>query len=721
MSSRRGARRRRESASKGGHDAGGIQVISSGQAKNFRWYDESWLTSSFNLTYRPDDLQLSRVLLMKKSGGLEMQAHLVKDAVNLKFFSRGLLIEEFSLLGKAPLGGELTGEVEFDRSAKNKSFTGKGAFGVSRTVFRGQTLPDSRLRLSSEGDNMEFMGSVLGERLKGRFTRNGKNSELMLYFDAFDFMPLVALWLGRDIPNLTDLTATGDLSLKGNFAEWDTIRGSGAIGKINFGLKGTPMTNHEPISVKVDNGAVVVNHFQLVGLDSQVTGEYAYTPGSAVKGTLDGKLDLQFLQPFIPGLDFGTGKVTVGLRLSGPPKRYELLGNISVEDGTFRLTGLSDEFRQVQAQVSVSHDKFTVDLFEATVNGGKVKVDGDVKTNRFTALIPNLAITATKVELKFKDFLSTRFSGDFTIKGSETPYLLAGRCRIIEGLLSKFDTGGAPTTRTDAQPTLRFDIACDGKEKLMVKTDVMESEFHGNLHILGDTDQVGLVGSVDSVRGAVLFRETKFDVTSANVHFDSPKKVEPNFNVTARAYVNEQKSIPPQTYEVNLQVSGTPADYRIHLTSTPALAESDIISLLLLGVTSRTQDGNYADLGMTLAGQIPLQSKIQNELGFDVKLGTKTFTGTNAPVQATPQGVTNTTDQTVPNVQIQKDITKRTKVSLSNTIEQVPVKELKIEQMLDDNLTINATAGDSPHTSTTVTQPTGQSYGLDLRYRFQFE
>ena len=69
-------------------------------------------------------------------------------------------------------------------------------------------------------------------------------------------------------------------------------------------------------------------------------------------------------------------------------------------------------------------------------------------------------------------------------------------------------------------------------------------------------------------------------------------------------------------------------------------------------------------------------------------------------------------------IQIQKEITNRTKVSYSNNLDNSK-RELKLEHFLDDNISANVTASDrqkSQQDSSTI-----QSFGLDVRYRFQFE
>lgn len=717
----------------GGHDAKGIELGVSGQAKNFTWYGERWSSSTFTIGYRKNLLDLGRVVLLKKSGGIEVRGRFTEKSSTMGFLSHGLLLEELDHLGRAPIMGEVVGDVQLDMIPGGGIVSGRGEAKLSKTTFRGTAVPDSFVRIRPSDSGIEFLGNVGGEGLKGRLVRSKsstKPGELLLYFVDFDFAPFVAILLGKDLTSLADLTATGDLSLTGDLADWRTLKGSGTVTKLNLGLKGTPMKNREPVQIRLDRGNLQFDRFVLVGPESQVAVEFAYRPEESVKGSLDGNLDLQFLQPFIPGLDYGSGKVTAGLRLSGHPSRYELIGNVTLDDGAFRLTGLTDEFRAVQAQISVSQDRLNLDRFEAQVNGGALVVEGDVRINKFQALIPNLRLSADRVMLKTGPSLASRFSGDFTIRGSETPYTLGGRCRILESTLSSFDTKEAPRAAGNDTPVLAFDVTCEARDKLYVKTDIMDSEMRGSFHIVGNSSKVGVLGNAEVISGSLLFRQTKFELGSGTVKFESASKIAPRFTISGRALVKEQKAANPVEYEISLQVFGTPEDYKIRLTSQPALAESDIIALLLLGITGRNQEGNYLDLGTAVVGQIPFQSKLSNELGVDIQLGSKPTSaagqggagGVTPVTPVTPSATGSGTDVSVPSVRIQKGITKKTKLSYSSTLDASPIREYKIEQMLDDHFTVNATRVDNPHgASSSTTTSQNPSYGLDIRYRFQFE
>lgn len=719
----------------GGHDAKGIEVASSGQAKAFSWYGEKWVSANYHLKYRKNDVDLDRLLLLKKTGALEIKAKFGEKTSHLEFLSRQLLIEELDYFRGSSVKGEIAGALRFNGNESNPFLQGNGDVKVTKTVFRGSPLPDTQLKLVSAPKRWEINGAVAGEHLKGKFVRSPEKDEIQVGFQNFDFTPLMTLAMGKDIPSINHLTATGEVSMEGNLAELASLNGKGSVSKLDLGFRGSPMTNGQPIQVEIEKGKIKVSRFQLESPDSQLSMDLSYEPKKKIQASMDAKLDLQVLQPFIPGLEYGTGKVAVGLRVSGLPSQYELLGNATLDDGFFRITGLRDEFRSTKARFSISHDRMNFDRFETTVNGGIFTVGGDIRINRFQTFAPNLTLHANKVGLNLLPSLFTRFSGDFFIRGSKIPYALTGTCHISESVLTEF--GSPPREPASVEPSgpiLTFDVTCDAKDHLLVKTEMMEAEFKGNFHLLGNTDRVGLLGSAEAIKGTLIFKDTRFNLVSGTVRFESPNSILPRFSVSGQARIREQKlsrlnvanaeTDRPQEYEVTLLVFGTPSDYKIRLSSSPSLPEGDIISLLVLGVTSRGQEGNYVDLGSALVGQIPLQSKIQNEFGLDIRLKSQTPTELQQINQAQSASASGTnaasgrSDVTVPSVQIQKEITKKTRVSFSNTLEATPTRELRLEQMLDENLSVNATVERSQIDST---QQPSQSYGLDFRYRFHFE
>ncbi len=693
----------------GGHDALGIEVSSDGTAKNFKWYDETWINGSYSVKYRTDHIELPKVLLVKNSGALEVSGAFENKTSRLGFKSHGLRIEELSWLGGAPFAGELHGVLNFEGDLRRPS--GDGKINLPNLSYRGRALGDIGLLMTTGPTGIILDAMGLGTSVKLRAERKSDNDwALDVQLKDADLSLALAACLKKNIASIDSIGTTLDANLQGDLWQWKSMQGSAMLHSLEAVFRGSRMVLQKPVSVKFGKREVSVPDFELKGPEAELKGAISYDQGGLVRGRLDGKLDLQFVQPFVPYLDSGTGRLAVGIRVDGPAKNYTVLGNITLEDGTLRVHGLLDEWRSVRAQLGVSHESLNIERVEAVVGGGAVQVSGDVQINRFSAFRPALTLKANQVTLRLTENLSTKMSGQFRLVGAGAPYDLSGKCNILEARLTSLVASKEPPVSGDA--AFRFAIDCQAPGKLLVATDIVNSEFRGDLSVRGTTNRLGMLGAVESTSGTLLFRETKFNISNASVRFESESSILPRFNIQSRALVKEAASFAAQEYEVLLQVLGASSDYKIRLSSTPRLSEPEIISLLVLGVTNRVQEGNYAELGSAIAGQIPVPSKIQDEFGVDIKLDTKT-----EKVSGASNAVSS--DITVPSVRVEKTLSPKTKLTYSNTLTGSPTREFRVEQMLDDNLTANFSTTNKA--GSTSEQPLIQSYGVDLRYRFQFE
>lgn len=706
----------------GGHEGVEFEITASGQARDFNWYGEKWRSGSFSIFYRDGVTEVRRVLLHKNLGSVDLQGHFDDDKNELSASVHSVAIESLGTLVGAPVQGELRGRVQFAGKGDSLLSSANGELRLTKTKFRGQPVPDSDLKIRTSPDGLEVIVRVVGNSLVARYWRpraQGELEQTRVEFDGYDFAALLTLWMGKDITPLNKLVSSGQLELRGSPFDLSHCEGTGTVERLSVFLRSTTMELAKPIQFAIASGQVHVPLVTIASESSRLTGSLDLTPGVAVKATLEGRLDLEYLQPFVPGLDSGAGTTEVNLQFTGSPKNFKMLGRLSLEDGVFRILGLNDDVRAATVALSLSQDRWVIDRFEGTVNGGKIRVTGEVQVDQFNRFAPNVLVSADQIGLNYSTYLKGKVSGNIKISGEHTPYLLSGDCQIHEATLSSFNVQSTSDLSSERSPGVQFDLRCQAPRRLFVATDILNAEFGGKLHLQGTNRKPGLLGEVDSKAGKMFFRETQFNLDSGSVRFETPNDIVPKFRVSGSALVKELPSGQGQSvrtlqeYQVSLQVSGVPTDYRIRLSSTPSLLEQQIISLLVLGVTNRTSDsGSYLDLGTALAGQIPIQSKIQNELGVDVKI--RSQQQSSLANQLTTTGAA----PTAPTVELQKDITKSTRLSFSNSLDTtLPTNELRIQQVLDENITVNA----SRRSQTSGTPVPSQAYGVDIRYRFQFE
>jgi len=703
-----------------GGETSPFSLKATGQVRNFEWYGEKWMSASVGIDYQPGSFQVEKGVFLKRSGSLEVKAVIGEKKQELQFYTSGLRLEDLNWLRSSPLQGEITGRLVFEGPFDVPQ--GNGELLFSKLEYRGQKIADAKFSMRSERNSNDFMLSIPSEGFDFRWTQ-GLKPKVLLKARKTELAPYLSAFMGKEISPLNNIKISADGELAGELNNLNSLSGDLMLRELILDFSGRRISHSKDTKIRFDVGEVDFPELFLKGSETELAMSFSLKSREALKASLKGTVPLELLQPFIPGVDFASGGVTADIQASGPPDRYQLFGAILLNDASFRISGMQDDFRAVQARLSLSPRELKFEKFLSRLGGGEVAISGNVGLDRFSKFYPNLSIKVSKSTLQLMPYLKATMTGDLVLKGEKTPYLLSGNIQLDDFLLTSLSPEISRSNGVKQEPVLAFNIGARAEKGLFIKTEILNGEFSGAVTVVGDDQRLGLLGKADVVKGQLFFKDTPFDIITGGVKFEKSDAVYPRFNLNARSVVREQKGRAYQDYEVNLQALGTPEEYKIRLTSNPPLAEQDLISLLVLGVTTQGQEGNYFDLGTAIMGQSPIRSKIQSELGVDIKVQSAPGQGpmpsdTGAPVPGA--GVPGSTGSgMVPAFRIEKGISRSTKLSYSNTLDQNQARELRVEQMLDDNITLNATAGDRSRNNTQA-RP-GDSFGLDLRYRFTFD
>jgi translocation and assembly module TamB len=145
---------------------------------------------------------------------------------------------------------------------------------------------------------------------------------------------------------------------------------------------------------------------------------------------------------------------------------------------------------------------------------------------------------------------------------------------------------------------LRFDVqlAVDGDAR--IENDLVRGAVTGELTVTGTLAAPGLVGTLAMAGGSrAQFRGNEFALTHAVLDFTDRNKVEIALDVHGESQVRD--------YQIFMHAFGPLADPQLTLTSTPPLAQPDIITLLSLGFTRRdaTAGGGVSSVATAAAAQ----------------------------------------------------------------------------------------------------------------------
>jgi autotransporter translocation and assembly factor TamB len=125
--------------------------------------------------------------------------------------------------------------------------------------------------------------------------------------------------------------------------------------------------------------------------------------------------------------------------------------------------------------------------------------------------------------------------------------------------------------------------------------------------------------------GSIEYRGHVFEVTSGLVGFLNPKQIEPSFDFSGRTEVTgfDREGVVTD-YTVELLATGVPEKFKLDLVSSPALSETDIVSLLTWGAVGEQAfalrsgiSAEEATLLLTRELKGKLETEVERVTGFD--------------------------------------------------------------------------------------------------------
>jgi autotransporter translocation and assembly factor TamB len=248
------------------------------------------------------------------------------------------------------------------------------------------------------------------------------------------------------------------------------------------------------------------------------------------------------------------------------------------------------------------------------------------------------------------------------------------------------------------QPFLKnmsLDVSLNSRNPFLVDNNLALLRVTPSIRIRGTASNPLVSGRAQINEGTVTYWETEFDVKKGIIDFVNPYRIEPTLDIRAESQVRQ--------WQIVLLVTGTPENLDFSLSSTPPEEDSDIISLLAVGKTTRelaSGSGGTARspeelLANLLAGEVSRQ--IKAETGLDI-----------VEVHYRQNGTEDDTEEAV-KVTLGKELSRRLTVKYGVERKSgIVVQQSTAIYKLLENLSVNAF------------QDTAGDFGGEMRYRLEF-
>lgn len=582
----------------------------------------------------------SRVLAFDSTVEQEPRRAEVEGRLELDGDRRKLVIERAAV----SLGGAGTGEWRLAGDAAASI-----EFGPRRIVFEGLRLQNgaqqvaldgvldpaaSHVRAEAIGLDLGAVDSLLpsGHGLEGRLRAVGSASG----------------------PRDRLVTAGEFLVADGRFKGVSFERAAGRLG-LGHGMVSLDVRLDQPDDAwLVARGSLPASFF--FGRTDE-EGEPAPEAGRGLDLTIEtGRMPLQVIEGFTGSLEDLAGTMRADVRLTGSTAKPTFTGFVDVEDAGFTVRPTNVRYGGVDTRLRLEGDRILVDgLRLVDPRGGEMSVEGRITLREGAVGSVALRMNSDGLTIVDNDLADIVAKGSVRVDGDvERPVVtgtlaLPGGTVRADSLFDWLDTWRAPlpgAARSQPGPagqgtrgeddTPPFDLATvDLAIEMPDGLSVRGADIGAGRSLIGFGDvnttwggqvkvqklpfePVALLGEVRALRGTYDFQGRQFEILrGSGIRFQGLSPVDPSLDVTASRAISG--------VETRVHVQGTLRQPELRLSSSPALEEADILSLIVFNQpANQLGSGQQASLaeraGLVASGFVAsrLAQSIGRALDLDV-------------------------------------------------------------------------------------------------------
>jgi len=699
--------------------------------KNGHFAGESFDELILNAQSTQGNTQVQRAFLRKNAativalGGISPQQDL-----NLKVEGKNFRLDESDFISK--ISTNIFGILNFSSQLQGKVTEPDIALrgSITETVLDEQEAPSSFFDLKIRKSAMEGNANLFGHRIQADWLLPFSNTPLRLRVKTVDwnYASLLSILSGNAYQNEYDSSLTADVDLQSESGQWR--KSTGNIHVKNLFLKRGHLSfrNPDPIQVRVDNGKIRIQNFNLEGPQNSIQLRGQDFTLDNMNVNLVANTELRLFHMLFPFLDDLGGSIQASATVSGSLLKPQILGSLTTNNSFVKIKGLPHPIERIQAEVNFSQTKVLINSIKAQMAGGLVSADGNITINEYRNIPTSIRLNLDGVNLNIPEKVRTSGSAELMISGKWFPFLLSGTYRVSSGIFEREFTEGEVSALSTRQSiylpkilrqssfdSLLLDVQILFEKSFLVKNSLVDGAVQGNLQVKGSISDPILIGRLQTDKNTkLIFKDKAFDVQTANVLFNNPSEINPEIYVSAQARVND--------YDIMILAQGPAKNLKsIRLTSVPPLPEQDIISLLALGVTSSRSEYSGSqgreqqvqagyELGFAIMAQ-PINKEFQNRLGVNVQLSSS---------------FDSTRNISVPKVTFSRKLSNKVNASASRSLgADTNDVEVKLRYLINNNVSAIGSYESSQTTQggqgVTNSAREKNFFGLDLEFRRDFK
>ncbi len=416
---------------------------------------------------------------------------------------------------------------------------------------------------------------------------------------------------------------------------------------------------------------------------------------------------------FFEDLSDSLGTIRVSSQFKTDGTHHEASAQLTLEDFAYTIPENGQHLHDVGGKIGLEGSKIIIKELIGQLDTGSFKIGGSVVLDGYAPrnielnsqvrslpiTIPGMmdltvdAETVLNASLDQSSLKSDVIIIDGTYYKDVQVNLLTG---VIERILPKqnLDKGQFIPTPWPFMKNMALDVAIKRRGDVKVENNVAELTLNPDLRIIGTLINPILTGRIAVTDGTVTFENNDFTVSKGDIDFLNPYKTQARADIISKTKVRD--------WDITLSVEGDLDNLEFKLSSTPTEEPPDILSLLILGKTSRELTQNQT--GVTVAPGAMAAELLAKTYGGDIKKATTLdILELKSSELTTSKGGENL--KLTLGKELSRNITLKYEMETTST---GTIQSGVAEYKLLDNLLINGS------------QASDGVFGADIQYRYEF-
>jgi len=513
----------------------------------------------------------------------------------------------------------------------------------------------------------------------------------------------------------------GGLEISGSLLAFRDFRGTLQVQRILYRAGGGIDMTGEDISVVLSSEGIRWASGKILagGNPLRISGKASWAGDLDFR--LGGTMPAEAVRLATDVFDRLEGTVRIELRVTGKWDDPSVIGTGYLENGTFSFRKYAQLFEKMSADAVISREKIIFENFEGRSGGGYIDGRGELPLRFDEGQKMFFSVDFFDMRYPYPAALHPVLQGHVELIGPVDDVLITGDVEIQSAIYTKTvqpekalldfrrRIADVKARGGESEFRMRLDLETVADGTIRVKNNLAEAEIGGEFRIVGDTNQVILLGAFDVTEGRIDFRGSRYELTRGSLEFQDPRRNNPRLDFQAETIKGNVSVI--------VSVSGTLEKYEVELSSDPPYSKNDIVSLLSLGVTSKPPAGGGGAATGTAGGGagggvaaeaaaialVPITGGVTEEIRTGIGLDKFAIEPSFSPRENTFE----------PRFTIGKTFGERFSVSVSTTVGTTQESSANAEFKLLENVYLEGT-----WVSSTTTQE--GDLGADVKFRYRY-